>query len=265
MNAVPRQGVSSNGCGLSTAGKAPGTLVIMTLFDASAVTPPAPCSRCGERVSAVSMFCPRCGQSAIRPLPTAAVSQPEPVVEAAAEILDHQDAAATDPLQRATGWLRRSLNLGKRPSPEGEAAGDSPAPIEHPTEAMSLFEIEQAENVSQKPRRSQAGLRFVLKFESGLSFTVGDTPGIIGSSPLPQEPETAIHRISVSDEGGTVEAEHLQFGLNRGVFWVKDLETVAGTVVEEPGSPALQCIPNDSYSLVRGSRVTMGSLSFTLH
>jgi len=169
------------------------------------------------------------------------------------------------PASTRNGLVTPKPEFGEKAIARREAAGDSPAPIEHPTEAMSLFEIEQAENVSQKPRRSQAGLRFVLKFESGLSFTVGDTPGIIGSSPLPQEPETAIHRISVSDEGGTVEAEHLQFGLNRGVFWVKDLETVAGTVVEEPGSPALQCIPNDSYSLVRGSRVTMGSLSFTLH
>jgi len=36
-------------------------------------------------------------------------------------------------------------------------------------------------------------------------------------------------------------------------------------VVEEPGSPALQCIPYDTYPLVRGSRVVMGEVAFTLH
>jgi hypothetical protein len=47
-------------------------------------------------------------------------------------------------------------------------------------------------------------------------------------------------------------------------LWVKDLKTVNGTVVEEPGSPALQCIPYDKYFVVRGSRVGLGSLFFTL-
>ena len=131
---------------------------------------------------------------------------------------------------------------------------------------MSLFEIEEAEKVSpDKQRKKQASLRFVLKFESGLSFTIGDTPGVMGTSPMPEEPEEGLHRISVFDEAGTVAEEHLQFGVSRGVFWVKDLQTVAGTVVEEPGSPALQCIPLDTYSLVRGSRVRLGGLSFTLH
>ena len=266
MNAVPRSGVEDYACGLRVVGNAPGNLHAMSLFDATTVTPPAPCSRCGELVNAVSMFCPACGQSGIRPLPAPVVDEPDPLSEAEPEPDHQQQEQTTDPLQRATGWLRRSLNLGKRPISDEEKGTGQSTPVDHPTEAMSLFEIEEAEKVSHdKPRKKQASLRFVLKFESGLSFTIGDTPGVMGTSPMPEEPEEGLHRISVFDEAGTVAEEHLQFGVSRGVFWVKDLQTVAGTVVEEPGSPALQCIPLDTYSLVRGSRVRLGGLSFTLH
>ncbi len=130
---------------------------------------------------------------------------------------------------------------------------------------MSLFDIEQAENVAtEKPARRQApGVRFVLKFSNGLSVTVGNKNGVIGVKPVVDGED--VFRICVEDETDTVAPEHCEFGVENGVFWVHDLKTVAGTVVEEPGAPALQCIPYERYSLVRGSRVGLGGLSFTLH
>ena len=242
---------------------APCTLRLMSLFDATAVTPPLPCSRCSERVAATSLFCPACGQSMTRPLPTPAPLEAEQIPVHSEE---PSESASTDPLQRATGWLRRSLNLGRKP--EGERPEDSGvvADLNHPTEAMSLFDIEEAERAgSNPPRKATSPVRFLLKFASGLTFTVGETPGIIGVKPLPEEPEEGRQRLFLDDETDTVAPEHLEFGVKRGVFWVKDLKTVAGTVVEEPGSPALQCIPYDVYPLVRGSQVRMGNVAFTLH
>jgi predicted component of type VI protein secretion system len=89
--------------------------------------------------------------------------------------------------------------------------------------------------------------------------------GIIEVKPVSDQDSSDIQRITVDDDTDTVAPEHLEFGVKNGVFWVKDLKTVNGTVVEEPGARALQCIPYDTYSLVRGSTVTLGSLSFTLH
>jgi len=94
---------------------------------------------------------------------------------------------------------------------------------------------------------------------------VGEMPGIIGVKPASENDPAEVQRITVDDDTDTVAPEHLEFGVKNGVLWVKDLKTVNGTVVEEPGSRPLQCIPYDTYSVVRGSTVTLGSLSFTLH
>ena len=131
---------------------------------------------------------------------------------------------------------------------------------------MSLFDIEEAERTAQqKPRTQRAPIRFVLKFSHGPQITVGDMPGIIGVKPASENDSADVQRITVDDDTDTVAPEHLEFGFKNGVLWVKDLKTVNGTVVEEPGSRPLQCIPYDTYSVVRGSTVTLGSLSFTLH
>ena len=240
----------------------PCTLRLMSLFDATAVTPPLLCSRCNERVVATSLFCPVCGQSMTRPLPVDVVPEAE---ESAPEPDISAETPSTDPLQRATGWLRRSLSLGRKPDEQGEAQPEVTTDVDQPTEAMSLFDIEEAERSAEAPaRKATSPVRFLLKFESGLTFTVGETPGIIGVKPLPEEPEEGRQRLFLEDDTDTVAPEHLEFGVKRGVFWVKDLKTVAGTVVEEPGSPALQCIPYDVYPLVRGSKVVMGNIAFTL-
>ena len=225
----------------------------MSLFDASEVRPPQACSRCATLVQASSLFCPRCGQSTVHPRPA------EPAVDA--EVPTAPEAPAPEPERAATtGWLRRSLSLGKKPL----VAPDNPTPTDAETQQMSLFEIEQAEAVAleKTPRRAQAGIRFVLKFDDGASVTVGDRDGILGVKPV-VDPDP-IFRVCLDDPTDTVAPEHLQFGVDAGVFWVQDLKTVNGTVVEEPGSPVLQCIPYEKYFVVRGSRVGLGSLFFTL-
>ena len=205
----------------------------------------------------------------IRPKPAPAspdpVDNPEPEAESPPQEEDEPDT-----LSKATGWLRRSLNLGKKtdinPEPGSEAPQPGPPIEEEPTQVMSLFDIEEAERTAQqKPRAQRVPIRFVLKFAHGPQVTVGEMPGIIGVKPVSEDEPAEIQRIAVDDDTDTVAPEHLEFGVKNGVFWVKDLKTVNGTVVEEPGARPLQCIPYDTYSLVRGSTVTLGSLSFTLH
>jgi len=223
----------------------------MSLFDASEVRPPQACSRCAVLVQASSLFCPRCGQSTVHPRP------PEPPVKqevAAAPEPPKPEPAAT------TGWLRRSLSLGKKPVVPAE----NPVLADDETQQMSLFEIEEAEAVAQAKtqRRAQPGIRFVLKFDDGASVTVSDHDGILGVKPVVES--DPMFRVCLDDPTDTVAPEHLQFGVDAGVFWVQDLKTVNGTVVEEPGAPLLQCIPYEKYFVVRGSRVGLGSLFFTL-
>jgi hypothetical protein len=205
----------------------------------------------------------------IRPKPAPARPDtpdiPEPEVESPPQEEDEPDT-----LSKATGWLRRSLNLGKKtdinPEPGSEASQPDSPTEEEPTQVMSLFDIEEAERTAQqKPRSQRVPIRFVLKFAHGPQITVGEMPGIIGVKPASENDPAEVQRITVDDDTDTVAPEHLEFGVKNGVLWVKDLKTVNGTVVEEPGSRPLQCIPYDTYSVVRGSTVTLGSLSFTLH
>ena len=152
--------------------------------------------------------------------------------------------------------------MGKKP-----VAGE-PEPsvrVEQPTEVMSLFDIEEAESVAtdKKARRQAPGVRFVLKFSTGVSVTLGEQSGVMGVKPVAEDDD--VFRVYIDDDTDTVAPEHLEFGVEDGVFWVHDLKTVQGTVVEEPGATPIQCIPYERYSLVRGSRVGLGQLSFTLH
>lgn len=205
----------------------------------------------------------------IRPKPAPARLDPvdSPELETKSPL---QEEDEPDTLSKATGWLRRSLNLGKKTDINPEVGSEVPvegSPLEEePTQAMSLFDIEEAgRSAQQKPRTQRVPIRFVLKFAHGPQITAGEMPGIIGVKPVSQDDPAEIQRITVEDDTDTVAPEHLEFGVKNGVFWVKDLKTVNGTVVEEPGARPLQCIPYDTYSLVRGSTVTLGSLSFTLH
>ena len=240
-----------------TLASAPATLTVMSLFDALDVTPPGPCSRCRERVPATSLFCPHCGQSMVRPKPHERVDTPAvddtPLVE----------QPAPEPPEKTTGWLRRSLNLGKKP----DQTPPAPPPVTEDlqtTQKMSLFDIEEAEAVADKKpaRRPTQQARFVLEFASGTSVTVGETNGVMGVKPVSEG--DSVFRIYVDDPTDTVAPEHLEFGVDKGVFWVQDLKTVNGTVVEEPESAAIQCIPYEKYFVVRGSQVSMGQLTFTL-
>ncbi len=239
----------------------------MSLFDARSVTPPSPCSGCGEKVPASSFFCPGCGQSML--------SDPDPSAKLRKIAADTRDSTndvsvflEETPGPKTTGWLRRSLNFGKR-IPVGSAENPQDPQIISPdqdTQELSLFELELSDKSrGEKPRAHRPPTRFVLKFDNGVQHTLGEIPGVIGVRPSSAQDSPGMHRISLEDPSGTVAPDHLEFGNKNGVFWVKDLKSVNGTVVEEPGTRPLQCIPFDTYSLVRSSRVTMGAVSFTLH
>lgn len=198
-------------------------------------------------------------------------AHPAPI-EATADPVSEEPQPEPEPepeASSATGWLRRSLNLGKKPS--------EPPPVQEPsaeessltalqeTRQMSLFDIEQAEAVGEKKKakRPPAGGRFVLLFGDGSSITVGERPGVMGVKPI-VEGESS-YRICLDDDTDTVAPEHLEFGVENGVFWVQDLKTVNGTLVKEPESAPVQCIPYEKYFVVRGSTISLGDLTFSLN
>ena len=246
-----------------------GNLPLVSLFGREDVAPPEECSRCGTLVAQTSLFCPSCGQSRVTPMPK---PQPEadtsdgdspntPELDESSPAEEEQPAEVPDTsqtgdtLSRATQWIRRTLGRGSStPEPEPPDPDDSPLLSEKPARQSYPERLQQS---------SRARARFVLTAPTGHTFTLGEIPGGIGAAESAPEGDQ-LHWIQLSAPDGSVDAVHLRFGVDDGVFWVEDANSVFGTIVVEPARAALQCIPYERYHLVRGSEIRLGSLSLQL-
>ena len=170
---------------------------------------------------------------------------------------DGNDAQSTrDTLTRATQWLKRTLGRGgSLPDPEPVADSDESPLLSEKPHYASYPERLQAS--------SRARARFVLTAVSGASYTLGEVRGGIGSGETAPEGDQ-VHWIHLVAEDGSIDSVHLRFGVDEGVLWVEDANSVFGTVVVEPGRAALQCVPYERYHLVRGSEIRLGSVSLAL-
>jgi len=233
----------------------------VSLFDADDVAPPEDCSRCGRAVAKTSLFCPACGQSVVNPLP--APPEPGPETEQADEPAEapeddtpDESEKTVDTLSRATQWIKRTLG-GSVEVPREEVdteAGDPEDPLVREKPPTYSERLQQS---------SRARARFVLTDTSGRSFTLGEMPGGIGSGD--EAPEgNQLHWIHLSADDGSVDAVHLRFGVDDGVLWVEDANSVFGTIVTEPGRSPLQCVPYERYFIVRGTELRLGSVVLTL-
>ncbi|MEK9599574.1 MAG: hypothetical protein VW032_02590, partial [Pontimonas sp.] len=115
----------------------------------------------------------------VRPKPAPETPEPEAIPEPTEVPPPSEEPDEPDTLSKATGWLRRSLNLGKKADVVADQApAEETAVAEEATQVMSLFDIEEAERVAEQKRRPQrAPVRFVLKFAHGANINVGDMPG----------------------------------------------------------------------------------------
>lgn len=184
-----------------------------------------------------------------------------------------------DTFSRAADWLRR---LGKirdeepaepRNSPTiGETVqaarekGQESSTTGDDTIALPIFDKKFAPERADAPRPSSRGqLRFVLKVSDGRQFTIGESPGGIGSRDDYQAPDGGVWQWVHLPGEESIDPVHLFFGNDNGVLWVSDQRTVFGTVVIEPGQDPIQCIPEERYFLVRGSEIYLGGLAITVH
>lgn len=239
----------------------------MSLFDRDEVAPPEPCSRCGSLVPRTSLFCPQCGQSRVNPLEKPKLDVPEPDAEPAEveppqeEEADEEERRST--LSRTTDWIIRNITrVGQHPGDEAVSQSNDPDSVE-----VSEEDAPAARKTSSWPERlqqsSRAQARFELVREDGSRHTLGEAPGALGSAQHAPDDEPG-QWIWVLAEDSSVDPLHLRFGVDDGLFWIEDNNSIIGTVIEEPGRAALQCIPHERYFLVRGSTLTVGTVSLTL-
>ena len=240
----------------------------MSLFDRDEVAPPEPCSRCGSLVLRTSLFCPQCGQSRVNPLekPERVVPEvPEDVVEESSgqeEESDEEHKRST--LSRTTDWIIRNITrVGHHPGDDADNQSDDPDAVEVAEEDAPAAPRKTSSWPERLQQSSRAQTRFELVREDGSRHTLGEAPGALGSAQHSPEDEPG-QWIWVLADDSSVDPLHLRFGVEEGLFWIEDNNSIIGTVIEEPGRAPLQCIPHERYFLVRGSTVTVGTIALTL-
>ena len=191
------------------------------------------------------------------PEPEPEVEEPDAAVDTPAEDSPTEPETTPDTLSRATQWIKRTLG-GSVEVPRVTEPSDESTEAEDPL---------VRENSPSYPERlqqsSRARARFVLTATTGRSYTLGEMPGGIGSGD--EAPEgNQLQWIHLSADDGSVDAVHLRFGVDDGVLWVEDANSVFGTIVTEPGRAPLQCVPYERYFIVRGTELRLGSVTLTL-
>jgi hypothetical protein len=255
------------------------------LFERDQVMPPVSCSRCGREVAASSLFCPRCGQSMLRPF-VPEVSD-HPIVDTPGDgeqeqpsVLDRDRPVSQtkDTFSRAADWLRRlgkirdddeeprqSATIGETVQAAREQALNEPLTGDE-TMALPLFDNSAEADVQEPVRLSSRGQRrFVLKVSDGRQFTIGDIPGGIGADEDHPSPDGGPWQWLHVPGEESVDPVHVYFGSENGVLWVADQRTAFGTVVIEPGREPISCVAGEKYFVIRGSHIRLGGISMTLH
>jgi hypothetical protein len=194
------------------------------------------------------------------------VVEPEPPVteEPAAEHeSESEEEQKRSTLSRTTDWIIKNIT---RVGQGGHSSVDGPQDDKLVAEESS--EPQRAGGrTSSWPERlqqsSRAQTRFVFFAADGRQFTLGEALSGIGSAESAPEGDEMVW-ISLTAPDNSVDAFHLRCGVEDGLFWIEDANSIMGTVISEPGRAPLQCIPFERYFVVRGSNLQLGSVVLTL-
>ncbi len=88
--------------------------------------------------------------------------------------------------------------------------------------------------------------------------------GVIGRDPA-EAPGAYAHRITLADTEKLLSRAHLEFGVeSNGQFWISDLHSTNGVIVERAGQAAQRCLPGYRVVIQPGDRVTFGGRVLTI-
>lgn len=235
------------------------------------------------------MFCGECG------MPASALAKAPPVlpelhVEGPAELIDEKPVAepvveappepvATDvPAAEPAPALAPSppitpqtkpndtVKLDPFPwglSPTSTGSVPQPAAVSRPSQASVVGNEHEDADETRIVSRRGGGDRFILQFSTGESVTVHGT-GLLGRNPVTEPGEYVDQLVTIVDPGKSVSKTHLEFGQERGAFWVSDRYSGNGSIIREPESDPKRCDPGRRYRVVRGTRVDIGEQFFVI-
>jgi hypothetical protein len=292
--ALPEGALFCGECGRSvgtivSAAAAP-DVVATAAAELPAATPPAEtppvvqpdgdlCRQCGARMSPGDIFCGECGSVShnvseiFSPRGTGASQAthlaPEPDPEPAPEPAPASEPARAPELAPTHAPSRQTVPETRFlprliPPPRGVASVSTEdialaADVAFAEDSAFDEDMESTRIVSRK----RPGDRFVLQFSTGESVTVFGS-GLIGRNPHAEPGEHFDHIVRLLDATRSVSKTHVEFGQEAGAFWIKDRYSGNGTVIREPDTAPLRCLPDRRHRLARGSRVDIGEQFFVV-
>jgi hypothetical protein len=102
-----------------------------------------------------------------------------------------------------------------------------------------------------------------------LQLSSGEHLRVVGRGVMGRDPSEAegpyAHRITLTDTEKLLSRAHLEFGLEgNGQFWISDLHSTNGVVVERAGQAPQRCLPGYRVVIQPGDRVTFGGRILTI-
>lgn len=212
------------------------------------------CEQCGAELGEDDIFCGECGY--VTRSASSHFSHPRDTVVIEAAQLE-RDAQAAVPAMRPPAAHDPAP---RDPVPHYPASGPPPTGTLEPHRRWDddLDDVAATRIVADHRR---PGIRFVLQFSTGESFTVYGN-GLIGRNPKPEPAEYFDHLVRVLDPSRSVSKTHIEFGQEAGAFWVKDRFSGNGSTIREPEGDPVRCQPDRRYRVTRGTRVEIGEQFF---
>jgi hypothetical protein len=188
----------------------------------------------------------------------------EIVEETTAQGDESEEEHKRSTLSRTTDWIIRNITrVGQHPGDSDVSSSEDPDAGEVAEEDAPAAPRKTSSWPERLQQSSRAQTRFELVRTDGSRHTLGEAPGALGSAQHSPDDEPG-QWIWVLADDASVDPLHLRFGVEDGLFWIEDNNSIIGTVIEEPGRAPLQCIPHERYFLVRGSTLTVGTIALTL-
>jgi pSer/pThr/pTyr-binding forkhead associated (FHA) protein len=176
------------------------------------------------------------------------------------KIAVHPDGTVTE-LTTAEGKPRRLTRAPTHP-PQAPFPGREPTPPE-PTsaaqwEAALLGELEPTRMISR-----QASVIAVLTFDTGATYSIPRS-ALVGRRPSAPHDEPAEQLVRVNDPTVTLSKNHFRIDQKDGKFWIADLGSGNGTIVQHPASPPVILSPGKRHELRHGDVLLTGDVTITV-